>query len=302
MEPDGRLKPVYAVVPEMPLMVRDAVGVVGYRGMGPVRVGNQAGEQIQNDSYGSVILAAAQMFFDRRLVRSGDMALFAQLERLGNQAARLAFEPDSGIWEFRGRARVHTYSAAMCWAACNRLAVIAQKLGDALRAQHWREHARRIRAAILEQAWDPQEETFVESFGGKEVDCNLLLLQEIGLLSASDPRFAGTVAAVERRLIRNGHVMRYSAPDDFGQPSTAFLVCGFWYIDALAAMGQREKARELFTDLLRHRNNAGLLSEDVDAGTGELWGNIPQTYSMVGLIISALRLSKSWEEAFWRGS
>src|SRR5258708_8000740 len=96
--------------------------------------------------------------------------------------------------------------------------------------------------------------------------------------------------------------MRYAAADDFGDPSAAFLVCGFWYVDALAAMGRREQARELFTDLLRYRNSAGLLSEDVDPQTGELWGNIPQTYSMVGLIISALRLSKSWEEAFWRGS
>ncbi len=302
MEPEGRLKPVYGVVPELPFPERESKGLLGYRGMGPVRIGNQAGEQIQNDSYGSVILSAAQMFFDRRLVRAGDMALFAQLERLGTQAAKLAFEPDAGIWEFRGRARVHTYSAAMCWAACNRLAIIAQKLGDGVRWAHWRDEARRIRAVIMEQAWDAENGTFVESFGGKEVDGNLLLLQEIGLLSASDPRFVGTVAAIERRLIRNGHVMRYAAADDFGDPSAAFLVCGFWYVDALAAMGRREQARELFTDLLRYRNSAGLLSEDVDPQTGELWGNIPQTYSMVGLIISALRLSKSWEEAFWRGS
>src|SRR5262249_38710038 len=184
------------------------------------------------------------------------------------------------------RMRVHTFSSAMCWAACDRLAKIAGILGLSERVSHWRTEANRIRATILDKGWDPEQNTFVESLGGKDVDASLLLLQEIGFVAASDPRFLSTIAAVEKRLRNGCHIFRYAAPDDFGAPTVAFTVCTLWYVNALAAVGRREEAR---------------ISEDVDPKTGELWGNFPQTYSMVGLLISAMRLSRSWEEAFWRG-
>ena len=120
----------------------------------------------------------------------------------------------------------------------------------------------------------------------------------MGFVEATDPRFVGTVEAIEKYLKRGDFLLRYAAPDDFGTPDNAFTVCTFWYIDALAAIGRRDEARELFEKILSHRNHVGLLSEDLDPKTGELWGNFPQTYSMVGLITSAMRLSKSWEEAF----
>jgi GH15 family glucan-1,4-alpha-glucosidase len=298
---DRRLRPVYAIVPGVPLPEREITSLRGYRQMGPVRIGNLAEQQVQNDVYGSVVLAAAQMFFDRRLPRSGDAAMFARLEEIGHWAAVLALEPDASLWEFRGRSRIHTFSSAMCWAATDRLAKIAGVLGLPERLRHWRGEADRIRAAILEQAWDPEQNTFVESFGGKDVDASLLLLQEIGFIAASDPRFLGTVAAVEKHLRRGYHIFRYAAPDDFGPPTVAFTVCTLWFVNALAAIGRRDEAREIFEHVLSCRNHVGLLSEDVDPKTGELWGNFPQTYSMVGLINSATRLSRSWEEAFWRG-
>lgn len=301
-EPEAPLKPVYGIVPDQPLTERIVEELVGYRGMGPVRVGNQAAEQIQNDVYGSVILAAAQMFFDTRLPRPGGEALFAQLEQLGEVAARVALEPDAGIWEFRGRARVHTHSAAMCWAGINRLAKIAAHLGLEERAGYWKGEAARIRKAILDNAWDEKANTFVESFGGVDIDASLLLLQEIGFLTADDPRFIGTLATIERKLRNGRQIFRYDAPDDFGKPATSFTVCTFWYIDALVAAGRRDEARALFEETLTWRTPLGLLSEDLDPVTGELWGNFPQTYAMVGLINSAMRLSKTWEEAFWRGS
>lgn len=302
MDPAGRLKPVYGIVPDAPLHEHIVPNLAGYRGMGPVRVGNQAAMQVQNDVYGSVILSAAQTFFDARLPERGDIHLLERLEKLGEQAAKLAFEPDAGIWEYRGRARIHTHSAAMCWAACHRLAKISSALGDPQRVERWRAEADRIRKRILAEAWNPERNSFVESFGGKDLDASLLLLQEIGFLTASDPRFVSTLNAIERELRRGDHLMRYTAPDDFGEPTTAFNVCSFWYIDALAAVGRRDEARELFEKLLASRNHLGLLSEDIDPATGELWGNFPQTYSMVGVIVCAMRLSKSWEEAFWRGS
>ncbi|MBM3549283.1 MAG: glycoside hydrolase family 15 protein [Alphaproteobacteria bacterium] len=301
-EPAMQLKPVYGIVPDQPLTEHVVEALIGYRGMGPVRVGNQAAEQVQNDVYGSVILAAAQMFFDTRLPRPGGPALFAELERLGEVASRVALEPDAGIWEFRGRARVHTHSAAMCWAGVARLAKIAAHIGLDDRAARWRNEAARIRKAILDQAWYEKENTFVDSFGGTDIDASLLLLQEIGFLTADDPRFAGTLATVERKLRKGRQIFRYDTPDDFGRPATSFTVCTFWYIDALVAAGRREEARSLFEETLTWRTPLGLMSEDLDPHTGELWGNFPQTYAMVGLINSAMRLSKTWEEAFWRGS
>jgi GH15 family glucan-1,4-alpha-glucosidase len=301
LDPTGRLKPVYGIVPAGPLGERTTAALPGYRGMGPVRVGNLAEDQTQNDSYGSVVLAAAQMFFDRRLPRMGDQALFHRLERIGEQGARAALTPDSGLWEFRGRQRVHTYSAVMCWAGCDRLAKIADLLGLPERAQHWRGVAVQMRQEILAHGFNPELNSFVDSFDGRDIDASLLLLQEVGFVAASDPRYLGTVAQVERVLRRGDHLFRYAAPDDFGVPDTAFTICTFWYIDALTAIGRHDEARAIFERVLACRNHVGLLSEDIDPRTGELWGNLPQTYSMVGMIISAMRLSRSWEAAFWRG-
>lgn len=302
LAPGRELAPVYGVVPSEPLPERIVASLRGYRGQGPVRVGNQAAEQRQNDSYGSVVLAAAQMFYDHRLPERGGPALFRTLEGLGETAARVALEPDAGLWEYRGRRAVHTHSAAMCWAACHHLGKIAQRLGLADRAARWRAEAERIRKAILAEAWRPEEGTFVATFGGRGLDASLLLLHEIGFLATDDPRFAGTVEAIGRRLRRGGRLLRYDEEDDFGLPETSFNVCSFWYADALAALGRREEARELFEGMLAARTSLGLLAEDLDPRTGEPWGNFPQTYSMVGSITSAMRLSRSWEEAFWRGS
>jgi GH15 family glucan-1,4-alpha-glucosidase len=294
------LKPVYAIVPSESLEERVAPDLAGFQGFGPVRVGNQAAEQLQHDAYGSVILGAAQMFIDERLPRVGDAALFHRLEPLGVQARRFAFEPDAGPWEYRGRQHVHTHSATMCWVACDRLSKIAGKLGLADRAAHWREHANRLRTEILARAWNEKRGALVGALQGSELDASVLLLPELGLLPASDERFVRTCAAIGKDLNRNGFIMRYTADDDFGTPETVFLVCQFWYIDALAALGRHEEARELFSDLLSRRNAFGLLSEDMHPVTGQLWGNLPQTYSMAGIVNTARILSRSWQEAWAR--
>jgi pentatricopeptide repeat protein len=298
LEPDGTLRPVYGVLPETSLDERVVEALPGFRDMGPVRIGNAAWRQVQNDSYGSVVLAAAQMFVDRRLTRMGDLGLFHRLERLGQRAVAVAFEPDAGLWEFRTRKEPHTYSSVMCWAACSRLSMIARVLGERDRALFWREHAERMRGVILDRAWNRQLGSFVAALDGDQVDASLLLLHEIGFVAADDPRFLATVAQIERQLRRGRHLFRYAAPDDFGRPDTSFTICTFWYIDALAATGRMEEAREIFEHMLACRNHVGLLSEDIDPGTSTLWGNFPQTYSMVGLINSAIRLSRPWEEAF----
>ncbi|MBN8936300.1 MAG: glycoside hydrolase family 15 protein [Rhizobiales bacterium] len=295
------LRPVYPIVPTDPMEERTAPHLQGYLGDGPVRIGNAAALQDQNDTYGSIILAAMPMFFDHRLPRPGDEALFRLLETLGEKALELALQPDSGLWEFRGRRQVHTHSAAMCWAGLNRLGAIAARLNFTDRADYWNAAADKLQTAILDEAWNPKLKAFSAAPGTDHVDASVLLLPELGLIEVSDPRFISTVAAVERELLREKHVMRYANSDDFGMPETAFLICRFWLIDAWWALGRREEAHELFLDALRHRNRYGLLSEDIHPQTGALWGNFPQTYSMAGLILTAMRLSRSWEDRYWRG-
>ena len=183
----------------------------------------------------------------------------------------------------------------MCWAACDRLAKIADRLGDQARAQFWNARAATIREAILERAWSPKRKAFVESFDGSMLDASVLLMSEVGFIAPDDPRWIATVERIEEVLGTGPHLLRYEDADDFGKPETAFNVCAFWQVDALARIGRRDEAREKFEELLRARNHLGLMSEDTAPQSGEAWGNFPQTYSMVGIINGAMRLSRSWE-------
>ena len=295
---DGNLRPLYGLTITNPLEERNVESLAGYRGMGPVRVGNQAHMQVQNDVFGSVILAAAQTFFDSRLSKPGDLVLYRQLCHLGQMAVECFDKPDAGIWELRTKNAVHTFSALMCWAAADRLARIAARLNIPDEADQWRRHADVMHARINEEAWNADLNSYVATFAGQDIDASLLLMHELGFISCHDLRFQGTTNAVENALKQGDHLFRYVNADDFGVPRTAFTVCTFWYIEALALCGRHEEARNTFERVLACRTRLGLLSEDIDPSTGELWGNFPQSYSMVGLIKCAMRLSKSWEEAF----
>lgn len=293
----GHLQPLYAVGLEKQLPEAPLEHLRGYRGMGPVRVGNQAHEHRQHDVYGNVVLGAAQSFFDRRLFRRADANDFALLEQVGEHAWTLHDQPDAGMWELRTRARVHTSSALMNWAACDRLGKIAARFGLAERQALWRDRADAIRARILREAWSDKRKAFAESLGGHDLDASVLLMAEVGFLDPQDARFIATVDALEASLCDGCYMRRYEAADDFGRPETAFNICAFWRIDALARIGRRPQAREIFEAMLAVRNPLGLLSEDTDPRTGELWGNFPQTYSMVGVINGAVRLSAPWDTA-----
>jgi GH15 family glucan-1,4-alpha-glucosidase len=295
---DRRLKPLYTIsgraIPEESV----AQHLDGYRGLGPVRIGNQAYHQIQHDVYGAAILAAPHIFFDQRLIQRGDADLFEALEVLGEAAVALYDKPDAGLWELRGTQRVHTFSSVMCWAGCDRLSRIAGHIGLQARAAFWRDQANEMREVILARSWSEKRQSFVASMDGDTLDASLLRLNDVGFIAADDPRFLGTVSAIERELRHGDFVYRYSEEDDFGVPQNAFIVCTFWYINALAATGRTEEARQLFENILACRNKHGLFAEDIDTVTREQWGNFVQTYSMVGVIDSAGRLSKKWEEVY----
>lgn len=300
-EQERELHPLYPITTAVDLNERSSEGLIGYRGMGPVRIGNGAAGQRQNDVYGSVILSVAQLFWDDRVVTQGSVDLYRRLSPLGDMAIELALQPDAGVWEYRNRTGIHTYSAAMCWAAAHRLAMIAHRIGLDSDAVRWSAKARAVQNDILKRCIT--KDGWISGTMDDEVaDASVLLLPQVGLVSASDESFRRTLEMVEQKLLKNGFVLRYNEADDFGLPATAFLVCTNWYIDALAGVGRRDEARELFENLLTKRNSAGLFSEDIEPANGELWGNFPQTYSQVGTILSAHRLSRTWEQGLWHAS
>lgn len=292
---NNHVQPVFGVGLETDLIEHQASSLSGYRGMGPVRVGNQAHEHFQYDVYGNVILGAAQAFYDARLMRTTDIEDFRCLEMAGERAFDLHNKPDAGMWELRSRASVHTSSSLMCWAACDRLARIAGHMHLNDRARYWQDRAQTIKETILRDAWSEERQAFAGAFGGNTLDASVLLMAEVGFIDPNDRRFVSTVEQLEKTLARGPYMMRYEEADDFGLPETAFNICAFWRLDALARIGRKEEAREIFESLLATRNHLGLLSEDTDPVTGELWGNFPQTYSMVGIINGAMRLSRPWE-------
>ena len=291
----GHVQPLFGIGLERDLPERICKNLPGYRGMGPVRVGNQAHEHFQHDVYGNIVLGAAQAFHDRRLLNPAGLAEFKQLEAAGEKAVLIFDQPDAGMWELRTRARVHTSSALMCWAACDRLAKIALTLQQGERAAYWQQHARAMRERILRESWSEERQAFAAAFGAHDLDASVLLMAEVGFIDPMDPRFIATLDALEKNLCDGPYMRRYDAADDFGTPEVAFNICTFWRIDALARVGRVDEARAIFETMLRARNPLGMLSEDTHATTGEMWGNYPQTYSMVGIINAAVRLSAAWD-------
>ena len=295
----GQIQPLYSVMGESELDETTAAHLAGYRGMGPVRRGNAAYKQIQHDCYGQIVLPTAQGFIDKRLLRMADERDFESLEQVGEMAWKMHDQPDAGLWEFRTRQEVHTYSAVMCWAACDRLTTIASSIGKKDRAKLWQERADAIRAKIEAEAWvenGAEGGHYGASFESDYLDASLLQMVELRFIAPDNPRFLSTFAAVEKELRRGDHMLRYAAEDDFGAPETAFNVCTFWLIEALHLAGRDDEARKLFETMLSHTTQSGMLSEDLDYETDELWGNFPQTYSLVGVINCAGLLSKLWSD------
>jgi len=287
----SNIQPVYGISLETRLYEREMHRLLGYRGLGPVRLGNKDSEAIQNDVYGAVILALTQVFFDRRLRIQGDADLFSRLEKLGNKAIQVYNKPDSGPRGRKLKKEVHTYSSVMCWAACDRLAKISNRLNLPERKKHWDDAAKMIQKEIMTKAWNEKLKSFVSVWEGDTIDAYLLQLPELRFISATDEKYLSTLNLVEKTL-RKKDVITFSPNDDFGLNSASF-----WYINVLVDVGRKEEARQLFEQMLS-KTHHGMLSETIDINTSELWGNFPQSSAMVGLILCAIRLSRDWNEAF----
>jgi GH15 family glucan-1,4-alpha-glucosidase len=267
----------------------------GYRGEGPVRVGNAAALHKQHDVFGEMVLALTPLFLDARFREQVTPQVLNLVVELSRRAVAVAGTPDAGIWEIRTEWRPQTFSSLMCWAAADRMSRIAQIHAPELTKEFTTAQAK-IRDEILAKAVDPKRKTLVADYGGHEVDAALLQAVTLRLLPPSDPHAAPTVKAIRDDLDDGGWLMRYRTDDGFGRPTVAFSLCTFWLVEALARLGMESEARKVLDRVKTIQSPLGLLSEDVMSASGEMWGNFPQAYSHVGLIHAAFAAAPRWGE------
>ena len=291
----GPLQPLYGVGGERELPEIMLPHLAGWGGNGHVRIGNAAALQQQNDLNGELILCLQTLLTDPRMVIDLPGDYMPLVERLVEDAIHRAPEPDTSIWEFRSLLRPYTFSRAMCWAAIDRGALLARRLGREDLAVRWASIARDEQAVVLERGFNEQLGFFTQVLGGHNPDASNLLLPSIGLLDARDPRFVRTLEAYDQRLARGGLLLRYINDDDFGETTSAFTLCSLWWAEALALAGRLDDAMVVFERIMKYANPLGLFSEDIDPTTGQLLGNFPQAYTHVGLIHAAMTISELLE-------
>ena len=293
---------MYGLAGERRLAEWEVPWLPGYQGASPVRIGNAAAEQLQLDVYGEVIEALHQ-------ARNGGLAdppVGWSLQRgIIEHLEAIWRGPDEGIWETRGGRRNFVYSKVMTWLAFDRMALDAEEHTLDGPVEHWRAIRDEIHADICEKGFDPAKNSFMQSYGSDQLDASLLLLPMVGFLPANDPRILGTTAAIERELLKDGYVLRYTTDDNKdGLPpgEGAFLACSFWLADNWNLQGRESEAHALFERLLALRNDVGLLSEEYNPALKRFTGNFPQAFSHTALISSAMNLSPKDSPAAARGA
>jgi GH15 family glucan-1,4-alpha-glucosidase len=286
-----QLQIMYGVAGERRLDEYTIPWLAGYAGSAPVRVGNAASAQIQLDVYGEVLDA---LYVGRRAGMAADASGWALECALVEHLEAIWDQPDEGIWEVRGGRRHFTHSKVMAWVAFDRAVRSAEEFGLDAPLDRWRAVREQIHDEVCERGFDATRNCFVQSYGSSALDASLLLIPLVGFLPASDPRVHGTVAAIERDLMRDGFVMRYDTGhgvDGLPPGEGAFLACSFWLVDNYVLHGRYDEARALFTRLLALRNDVGLLAEEYDAVAQRQVGNFPQAFSHLALIVSAHNLT-----------
>jgi GH15 family glucan-1,4-alpha-glucosidase len=289
-EQNDRYQPLYSISGGNSLVER-ITDLKGYLGNKPVRVGNQAYEHIQNDVYGQILLSLLPLYVDKRFIadeRAGSLKLAHQV--LGKIEDTMN-EPDAGLWEFRDKSQYHCYTFLFHWAGSS----AAMKIGEILKDEHLVQKAMRLKDAAaekIEACYDEERGVYTQAIGTKNLDASTLQLIMMGYLDPSSQRAHKHLENLEKELKTGyGLFYRYKHADDFGEPETTFLICAFWYVEALACVGRIQEAVETFNHLMTYSNHLDLFSEDVDEKTGSQWGNFPQAYSHVGLMNTAYRIA-----------
>lgn len=288
---DEKLQIMYGIRGERELEERELGWLSGNRGSRPVRVGNAAYRQTQNDIYGVLLDVIHQYFVHFQNSLSIGEDLWTVVRSLARTVEGVWRLPDAGIWEFRNRCEHFVYSKLMSWVAMDRAARVADLLGFGGDWDHYRSVADAIRNDVFAQGYDPALGAFTQSYGSPHMDAANLLMEHYGMIEAHDPRYVGTVLRTRDELLHQGLMYRYKAEDDFGTPRTAFTICTFWMVKSLCRIGRRQEAEDLFRHTLSFANHLGLFSEGIEFDSGHLVGNFPQGYSHLALIDAAITLS-----------
>ncbi|ALM07399.1 glycoside hydrolase [Sediminicola sp. YIK13] len=294
---DEKLQIMYGINKEKKLTEETLDHLEGYKGSKPVRVGNAAYKQRQNDIYGILmdVIYEQLVMFDTDIDNGEELWTITKgIVWIVNNHWQ---EPDKGIWEFRTEDRHFTFSKILCWVALDRAIKVAEILGKKHKIKKWKVLEQEIRQDIYDNAWNEEKQSFTQSYGSPDLDASVLLMESYGFIKAKDPKFMSTVKAIEKELSHEGLMYRYKNEDDFGLPSSSFTICTFWFINSLFKIGEEEKAIKHFEKLLSYSNHLGLFSEDIDFKTKRLLGNFPQAYSHLALIECAINFSKKDSEA-----
>lgn len=287
----SRYQPLYGITGEKFLHEKILEHLDGYLGNKPIRIGNQAYEHIQNDIYGQVLISLLPLYTDHRFVFSERKDSARWIEYLLSKVELTIDEKDAGIWEFRNIANNHCYSNLFQWAGCCAAEKMARTIGDNALIEKAISLKNRA-AAHIENCYDPVRKVYTHAVGSPHLDASTLQLIMMNYLDPSSDRAKDHLIALEKELkTTNGLFYRYLHSDDFGKPKTTFLICAFWYVEALACVGRLDDAIREFENLLKYSNHLLLFSEDVDEETGSQWGNFPQAYSHVGLMNAAYRIA-----------
>ncbi len=291
---DEKIQIMYGINGEKELTEHILTHLEGYQGSKPVRVGNAAYIQKQNDIYGILMEVIYQQFIQFETSLENSEELWTIVRGIVRIVEDHWMQPDKGIWELRTEDRHFVFSKLLCWVAIDRAIKIGEILRKGINDEKWKALRSEISEDIYLNGWNDEVEAYTQSYGSKDLDASTLLMEQYGFIHAKDPRFISTVKATEKQLCREGLLYRYKNQDDFGTPTSSFTICTFWFIDSLYKIGERKKAKEMFDKLLSYSNHLGLFSEDIDFESKRLLGNFPQAYSHLALIETAANFSKSF--------
>lgn len=288
---DEKIQIMYGINGEKKLTEKILNHLSGYENSAPVRIGNAAYKQKQNDIYGVLMDVIYQQFKLFETTLENSEALWTITRSIVRIVEKNWSKPDRGIWEFRTEQKHFTFSKVLCWVAIDR----AIKVGDLIRKSEytteWCKLRDKIRKDIMKKAWNENMQAFTQSYGSDQLDAANLLMEAYGFLDGKDPKYISTVRASQKLLSNNGLMYRYRNKDDFGEPSSSFTICTFWLINSLVKIGEVETAVKLFNKVLSYSNHLGLFSEDLDFESKRLLGNFPQAYSHLALIETAINIS-----------
>ncbi|MCM8570757.1 glycoside hydrolase family 15 protein [Gramella jeungdoensis] len=289
---DEKIQIMYGINGEKELTEHILNHLKGYKNSHPVRTGNAAYIQKQNDIYGILMEVIYQQFLMFETSLENSEALWTVVRGIVMIVQENWKKPDKGIWELRTEDRHFIFSKLLCWVAVDRAIKIGEVLRMGINDTKWKALREEIYQDIYNNGWNEEKQAYTQYYGSQDLDASTLLMQSYGFIEADDPRFISTVKATEKELCEDGLMYRYRNSDDFGKPSSSFTICTFWLIDSLYKIGEKKKAKQMFDQLLSYSNHLGLFSEDIDFKTKRLLGNFPQAYSHLALIETAANFSK----------